>query len=237
MKASPNILAIIPARGGSKSIRKKNLAPIGGKPLIFWTIKAALDSGCFKKIVVSSDDREILAAAGRCGVEPLVRPKALAKDSSQAWEVVRHTLASLKKKGYASNIIAYLQPTSPFRGAEDIKTAVRSLLESGSRALISVKIADSIGMKGLFPEGRLGYLKLLAPRFAFRGRQEIPPLYLPNGAIYLIFTREFNKTRQLFSPRTLAYVMPESRSTDIDNAEDLRYARKFFKKLIKHEFN
>src|SRR3990170_965342 len=120
------VLAVIPARGGSKSIPRKNIKPLGGKPLIGWTIDAALQSRMLSRVIVSTDDAEIAQAARECGAEtPFLRPPELAQDDSSSISVVLHALQWLEEQEHFSpDYVLLLQPTSPFRNAHDIRAAI-----------------------------------------------------------------------------------------------------------------
>jgi len=133
------ILGLIPARGGSKGIIKKNIIPIAGKPLLAWTIKAAQKSCFLNKIVVSSDDIEILRIAKNYNCEIIKRPKKYATDYASSASVVVHTLQYLKRKeNYVPDIVVLLQPTSPLRTVVDIDSAIKLFLRRKADALISV---------------------------------------------------------------------------------------------------
>ncbi len=226
----PKILAIIPARGGSKGIPKKNLVPLLGKPLIAWTIQAARESKYIDRIVVSSDSQEILAVAKKIGAEIIARPKPLAADHVVAALVVEHALSYLKnRENYQPEIIAYLQPTSPLRSTFDLNQAISLFLKKKARALISVFAVDNKYLKA-FALNQDGYLQGVSkPEIQFGNRQSAPPLFMPNGAIYLIWRKIFKKTGELFAHKTIPFVMSAKKSIDIDTLKDLNLAAKFLK--------
>lgn len=217
------ILGLIPARGGSKGILNKNIAAVGGKPLIAYTIEAAWQSAHLDKIVVSSDSPAVLEVAKEWRVQPAERPSELAQDDSKFEDLIFHTLDWLKEKeGYCPDIFVYLQPTSPLRTADDIDKAVEMLLDSRAKAVISVRPIDRECLKTFLLNSQ-GYLfGAVNNSFPFMNRQKLPEVFLPNGAVYAIRTEEFYLRRSLFSPdQTLPYVMPEERSLDINTREDL----------------
>lgn len=217
-----NILAIIPARGGSQSIPKKNIVPFAGKPLVAWTIDAAKKSKYINKIIVSSDDDEILRIAEHFGAESLKRPKELATNAAPFEPLIFHTLDSLQNvSGYIPEIFIYLQPTSPLRDAHDIDEAFFIFLKSDADALISVREIDNKFLKSLIVDN--GYLRGAAnDLYSFMNRQELPKICLPNGAIYIIKTEIFRKTKKLLSEKTIPFFMPESKSIDIDTMDDIK---------------
>jgi len=134
--SKPTIVGLIPARGGSKRVPGKNIRLLGGKPLIAWTIEAALESGVFSRVYVSSDDEETLRIAGHYDVVAMMRPEWAAKDESPDVDWVRHTLGQLEKQ---PDVFAILRPTSPFRTAETIKRAWEQLLKSPCHSLRAVQ--------------------------------------------------------------------------------------------------
>jgi len=228
---NPNkkILAIIPARGGSKSIPRKNIAFIAGKPLLTWTIEAALESKLINRVIVSSDDEKILKVASKFGAETIKRPKNIAGDNSPFNLLIFHALEYLKKKDkYVPDVIAYLQPTSPLRNGEDIDQAL-SLLKGGAKGVIGVYEVDNKFLKS-FMINKKGFMNGVSNDvFPFMNRQNLPKIFMPNGAIYIIETKIFLKTGKLFSDRTIPFVMSSEKSLDIDSMEDLKKAEKILK--------
>lgn len=225
------ILAIIPARGESKGIPRKNIADLGGKPLIAWTIEAALVCPYIDKVVVSSDDKEILATAKKWGTQIVKRPKKISGDYSPFQPLIFHALGACKKKeNYTPDLLVYLQPTSPLRTSQDISEAIKKLLDKKAGALISVYPIDKKYLKA-FVVNKNGYLAgAVNNKYPFANRQDLPDLYMPNGAIYIIKTKLFLKYGQLFSSRTLPYEMSFLQSIDIDNPDDLKTAYELLKK-------
>lgn len=227
------ILAIIPARGGSKGIPRKNIVDLGGKPLIAWTIEAALGCSYIDKVLVSSDDKEILRTAKKWGAQTIKRPKKISGDNSPFAPLIFHALESYKKKeNYTPHLLVYLQPTSPLRTSQDISQAIKKLLDKKAGALISVYPIDKKYLKA-FVINKKGYLAgAVNDKYPFANRQDLPDLYMPNGAIYIIKTKLFLKYGQLFSPRTLPYEMSFLQSIDIDNPADLMTAEELLKKAV-----
>lgn len=223
---SPNVYAIIPARGGSKGVPGKNLKLLGGRPLLAHTVSAARAARCVSRILLSTDDPAIAAAGQALGAEvPLLRPAGLATDTAPVFDAIEHLLAHLTAQGETEpDYILLLQPTSPLRTAGDIEAAFDRLLSARADALISVSPAQDHPLlcKQMDAAGRLTpYFD--TPLQAAR-RQDLPPAYVPNGAIYLIKTRLLLSARAWCPPGTMAYVMPPDRSIDLDTPEDFERA-------------
>ncbi len=231
MPDKKKILAIIPARGGSKGIPKKNIVLVGGKPLIAWTIEAAKKSKHIDKIVVSSDDDGILAIGARFKAQPIKRPARLATDTATPEPLIFQVMAYLKaKESYIPDIIVYLQPTSPLRDAGDIDSSIELILNKKATAVISVCELEKKYLK-TFVTKKSGYLKgSVNNKYPFMNRQQLPSIYMPNGAVYVITRKEFIKTGRLFSNKTVPYIMTPERSFDLDTMDDL----KKIKHLIRH---
>lgn len=224
-----NIIAIIPARGGSKGIPNKNIIDIVGKPLIYWTIEAAKKSCLIDRIVVSSDSPRILSVAKSCGAEIISRPKKYASDSAPAGLAVEHTLEYLEKKEkYSPDIVVLLQPTSPLRTSEDIDNAINLFMDEKAGALISIAEENNKYLKSFIIEK--GILRgIIRDELVFTNRQELPKIYIPNGAIFIVKTDEFKKNKTLFSEKTIGYVMDKERSIDLDNLSDKLLIEDFLK--------
>ena len=214
------VLGLIPARSGSKSILQKNLVDLGGVPLIGWTIRAALESK-LDLVMVSTDDTEISDVSKRFGAEvPFLRPKNLALDLSLTSDTVLHAIKNISGEFDA---VMLLQPTSPFRLASDINDALNLLVDCSS--VISV-----VPVEGNHP-ARMKYIEsgfLKDPTFAESTenipRQNLSPLFIRNGAIYLS-TLNTLKSRSFKGPRSRPLIMPRERSLNIDSPFDLKLAR------------
>lgn len=220
------VLAVIPARGGSKGIPRKNLAPLAGKPLIAWTIEAAREAGCLQRIIVSTDSEEIAAAAREAGAEaPFLRPPELARDDTPTTDAVIHAVRWLEEHdGYQPEAVMILQPTCPLRTADDIREGVALMGEKEAESVVAVCEAKQHPrwMKQIEPDGRLTDF---AGDWQFTTRrQDLPQLYALNGALYLTRCDILVAHNTVFPPRTFAYVMPRERSLDIDTRWDLHVA-------------
>lgn len=229
------ILAIIPARGGSKGIHKKNLVSLCGKPLIKYTIDAAKGSRIVSRIILSSDDERIIDYCVQRGVDaPFKRPEKLARDDTPMIDVVKHTLGFLKEKeAYKPQYIILLQPTSPLRTSRHIDEALERLIKADVDSMVSVvEIPHQFNpYSAMRLEG--GYLK---PFLSFDERRNIrhlkPKLYARNGPAISAFTYDciFNKN-SMFGERIIPYFMKEEESIDIDDACDLMMAEAIIKRF------
>ena len=217
-----NILAIIPARGGSKGLPRKNIYQLKRKPLIAYTIEASLNSKYITKTVVSSEDDEILEVSKRYGAEIIKRPYVLATDSANSQSVIKDTINQLIDKGESFDIVVLLQPTSPLRDFNDIDSAIQKMLDKNAEGVISV---INIGVKPfksyyLNDKGYLsGVFNDSAPNMR---RQELPDAYLANGAIYGVYVNNFLETNSLIPSQTIPFVMSTEKSLDVDTIEDIR---------------
>ena len=208
-------VAVIPARGGSKRLPGKNVRNLGGKPLIAWTVEAALSSGCFKRVVVSTDDDLIAATAKDAGAEiPFVRPNKLASDTATSMDVVLHALDQL---GWPDSF-AMLQPTSPLRTSTHIKEATSKFAASGADALISVSVGSPASW--LFEIDSNGQLSKLLHGGIETHSQNAKLVCSPNGAIYFYKTQAFLNCGSFIPPSTTAFEMSFIDSLDIDDFDD-----------------
>lgn len=222
------IIGIIPARGGSKGIAGKNTRDLAGKPLIAWTIESARTSGACSRLIVSSDSQDILSVARKWGAEtPFVRPAPLAGDTASSIDVILHAIEYLQNEGVKeSDYILLLQPTSPLRSSKDITHAIDIARSKHADAVVSVTPAAShpFMVKTIAPDGVLNsFIKGSVPNMR---RQDLPPAYVVNGAIYLNrISSLLNEKTFLPENKTYAYVMPPERSIDIDTPWDLHLAK------------
>lgn len=216
------VLAVIPARGGSKGVTRKNIRMVAGRPLIAWTIDAAKRSRLLDRIVLSSEDREIIGVAEQWGCEaPFVRPAELARDETPGIEPVLHAIAALPEQ---YDYVVLLQPTSPLRTAEDIDRCLERCLSRKAPACVSVTEPDKspYWMYTLDGDGLLHpLLNVDAER---RRRQDLPKVYALNGAVYAADRQWLLRTRSFVTAETAAYEMPKDRSLDIDTEIDLLFA-------------
>ena len=222
------ILALIPARGRSKGLKGKNVANLAKKPLIVWSIEAALGSRFISKTLVSSDDEEILSIAQKHAVQTLKRPNELALDDTPSEAVILHTLRTLEKENECYDYLILLQPTSPLRKSEDIDAAFTQLFESDANGVISVYKEEKKILKA-FMKNEEGYIQGVSNnKFPFMPRQKLPDVYMSNGAIYIIKVAEFLQNEKLLTQKTIVYEMSKESSLDIDTQADLDKAEVIF---------
>ena len=221
-----SVIALISARGGSKGIPRKNVLPVAGKPLIAWTIAAALGSRKLSRLLVTTDDAEIAEVARAQGAEvPFLRPAELARDESPVIEAVEHALRWVETSdGALPEYVLLLQPTSPLRTTADIDGAIDLAYLRNADAVLSVCEASPHPYlaRKIDRDGALGdFIDL--PTKPVR-RQEYPPAYVLNGAIYVNRVQSLLTSRNFQPPGALAYVMPVERSCDIDTPVDMQIA-------------
>jgi CMP-N-acetylneuraminic acid synthetase len=224
MTMLPRILALIPARGGSKGIPRKNIAPLLGRPLLSYSVAAAREATCVDRVLVSTDDAEIAAVATECGADvPFLRPAELATDTAAGLDVARHALDWLAENdGYVPDILVELQPVAPLRLASDIDRAVNLLRTSGADSVVGLVEADHpYYLRTL--DGDVMRPFLPDTPEAFR-RQDLPTVYRCNGAIIAVRAAVLREQRSFYGRDVRGYVMPPERSIDIDTPLDLRIA-------------
>jgi CMP-N-acetylneuraminic acid synthetase len=220
------VVGLIPARGGSKGIPRKNIAPCGGRPLIAWTCEAARAARTLARTIVSTDDADIAAVANECGVEaPFLRPAALAEDATLALPVLVHALDWLESRGARVEALVLLQPTSPLRRAEQIDGAVELFRRSGADTVVSVvEVPHRYHPASVMRErdGRL--VPYHDNSSTVTRRQGLEPLYARNGPAVLVVAPSTLRAGQLYGGRTVGYRMAEIDSIDVDSADDLHLA-------------
>lgn len=225
------VMALIPARGGSKGIPRKNLADLGGRPLIEWTIRAALACPRLERVIVSTDDEEIASVARACGAEvPFLRPAEFSGDTASAVEVIQHALtASLSTTGAAWDAVAYLQPTSPFRKEGQLDEALTLYEKSRPDTLVSVvAVPHNMAPEALMTplERADGLLWFESPHGQVLRRQEKQRCYGRNGpALLIVSAQDVLNRGRLYGERVLGYEMDRMSSHDIDDPLDLALAR------------
>jgi len=214
------LLALIPARGGSKGIPRKNIRPFYGKPLIQWTIEAALAAPSIHRVVVSTEDHEIaeLALAGGAEV-PFLRPAELASDEAPGISPVLHALAQLQE---VSDLLL-LQPTSPLRGVEDIEAIIKLRSQAGCASAVSLTPSPK-HPAWMYSLNHEQWLEPLLEVDEIHCRQQFPPAYVLNGALFLASRGFLVREHSFIRDDTLGYVMPVERSVDIDTPLDWQWA-------------
>ena len=223
------VLAIIPARGGSKGIPRKNLRELAGKPLIVWTIEAALAAGSLDRVVVSTDDEEIAEVSRLAGVDVLMRPEELAADDTPTLPVLQDVVARLEREeGYRPDAVMTLQPTSPLRQARHIDEAIALFnADANADSLVSVmEVPHHFHPLSVMKKAKSGYLEnFIEQEQAVTRRQDKVPVFARNGAAVYI-TRIGRLKDFVFGGKLLAYPMDADESLDIDEPADLERAEK-----------
>ena len=229
MYCGEKILSLIPARGGSKGIKGKNIVPLSGKPLIAWTIEASVNSKYIDSTVITTDSRKIADIAENFGAEvPFLRPAELADDKAKTIDAVLHAINELAKQGRHYDVLVLLQPTSPLRTSGDIDSALENFFRAGGEeSLASVSpVEDSpLLIRSLGLNGRL--VPLLALNSTCR-RQDMPKFYRVNGSIYINRIRDLSINTS-FNDNPLPFVMEKSHSVDIDELKDIILAGYYMK--------
>ena len=226
-----NILGIIPARGGSKGIPHKNITKLNGKPLIVHTIEAAKKSKLLNKIVVSTDDKKIATISKRHGIQVIHRPSKLAKDDTGGTPVFIHTIKEIMQEDFEPDIIVILQPTSPLRNNQDIDNAIRLFLNNNCDSVVSICKVEHPPF-WIFKKTNSDKLnRFIKTGKTIKRRQDSPPLYRLNGAVYVTTKQNLFKTKKIITSNIRGYVMPVERSADIDSYFDLKISEL----LLKHK--
>ena len=223
-----NTFALIPARGGSKGISRKNIKFIAGKPLIVWTIEAALRSSLLSGVVVSTDDLEIAEVARRAGAQvPFMRPAELAQDQTSVLETVLHALDQLPQ----FDSVLLLQPTSPLRPTDDIDGCLNLVTQKKAPSVVSVTEADTHP----YWTYRLNVDQTMA-RFVDAApvarRQDLPAVFSLNGAMYFANANWLRCSGSLVNAETLGYVMPKEHSVDLDTPLEWKFAEILLKESL-----
>lgn len=216
-----NCLAIIPARGGSKGIPRKNIRPLAGKPLIAYNIEQALRSQYINRLVVSTDDAEIAAISRRYGAEIVWRPPEISGDTASSEAALLHTLDALEAaEGYVPDLLVFLQCTSPLTITEDIDGVVQALLQDGADTALAVTPFHYFLWRAEDGDANgINHQKSVRPL-----RQQREPQYLETGAVYVMKVPEFRQKRHRFFGKTAMYVMPPERRLEIDDPVDFQVA-------------
>jgi N-acylneuraminate cytidylyltransferase len=219
MYKGKSILGLIPARGGSKGLPRKNILPLLGKPLVAWTIEEAKKSRYIDRLILSSEDSEIIATARQWGCEaPFVRPAELAGDDTPGIDPVLHALQAIPE---SYDYVVLLQVTSPLRTAEDIDRCLEYCINKNAPVCIAVTEPEKspYWMYRLDEGNRL--IPLMDEGYTSLRRQDLPTTYVINGAVYVVGTGWVKQHRTFLTPETLAYVMPRERSIDVDSGQDI----------------
>ena len=230
------ILGLIPARGGSKGLPRKNILPFCGKPLVLWPVEAAQKSSFVDRILVSTDDPEIAGVVASSGIEvPFLRPSQLATDTASSADVITHTLTWLEHRKELYDFIILLEPTSPFTESEDIDEALKLLSENGRCAdsIVSISRVQSTHPEFDVVLGDSGLIKPYSrDHFGVpKRRQEIEPIYFLDGSLYASDVKTFKAKKTFCHDRTLGYIVPKWRAIEIDDQIDWICAEAIMAKL------
>jgi pseudaminic acid cytidylyltransferase len=226
------VVAIITARGGSKRIPRKNIKPFNGKPIIAYSIEAALSSGVFDTVMVSTDDKEIADVARNYGANiPFMRSPERSDDYATTADVIREVLDNFRLQGEAFEYACCIYPTAPFVTADKLSHAFKSLVDSGADSVIPVtKFSFPIWRSFKMENGKVSYNW---PEFAPRRSQDLPPAYHDCGQFYFFKTDTFLSTGKLVTDNTFAIEVPETEVQDIDTEEDWKIAEMKFNSIVK----
>lgn len=229
MKNDKNILGIVPARGRSKGVAKKNIRILNEKPLIFYTIREALKSKYLDRVVVSTEDKEIAKIAKKYGAHVIERTKELARDETPTIDVSLHVLDILEVKNYKPDVVVLLQPTSPLRKVNHIDSAVDLFLHKDCDFLVSV--CESKKPPYWYFRIENDHLKpILRYKHPEKRRQDLPKTYIPNGAISICTPQKLRKSLNYYNSRTMPYIMSPEESIDIDDELDFILAEVLLRK-------
>jgi len=216
-------LCVIPARRGSKRLPQKNILPLAGQPMLAHTVRAALDSGIFGRVLVSTEDAEIARLAEAAGAETHFRPEALAGDLVSATDVCLEAAEVLAGRGDHHDAVVCLQPTSPLRHGEDIRLGWARFVDTGADYLVSVTAVDPHFFHWAVHETDAGWEMYFGDKFLME-RPLLPPVFRPNGAIKIGRLAPLAQTRNFFGRKLEAYAMPEERSVHVAERFDLDLA-------------
>ncbi|ASS73952.1 acylneuraminate cytidylyltransferase [Tumebacillus algifaecis] len=217
MIGTKRVLAVIPARGGSKGVPRKNIRNLAGKPLLAWAVEAGQASQYIDRVILSSEDEEIIAVAKEWGCDvPFIRPQELATDETPGIDPILHALEELPGYDY----VVLLQPTSPLRTTADIDSCIEQLVRADAPCCVTVTepAKSPYWMYTLQEDGRM---EPLIPGDTATRRQDLPPVFALNGAVYIAKTEWLKETKSFLAAGVTAHVMPSERSFDIDTEIDL----------------
>lgn len=223
-----HVLALVPARGGSKGIPDKNIRPLGGHTLLHYAAQAALASGVIDRTVLTTDSDRVAAEGRRAGIEvPFMRPAALAQDDTPMLPVIEHAVNALTVGGWEPEIVVLLQPTSPLRTGAHIRTAVQALRDTGADSVVTVielprHLSPDYVMR--IEEGRL--VPFLPEGTRITRRQDTRPAFVRDGTAYVFWTRTFGEMRSIYGEHCHPLVIPARESITIDTPDDWEAAER-----------
>lgn len=219
------MLAVIPARGGSKGVCGKNIKKLAGKPLVAYTIEAAINSSVFEKVIVSTDKKEIAEIAVSYGAEvPFLRPDDISGDLTSSDDVILHALSYYQQQGVEYEEVCKLQPTSPLRTSKHIQDAYQLLHERKADFLVSICACEHSPLWAGAIGDDLRLDNFISEQAKRACRQDLPTYYRLNGAIYMARTKCFYENRSFLGKNSVAYIMEQEDSVDIDSLLDFQIA-------------
>jgi N-acylneuraminate cytidylyltransferase/CMP-N,N'-diacetyllegionaminic acid synthase len=239
MYKGKRILAIIPARGGSKGLPGKNIKEMCGKPLIAWSIEHAQKSKYVDEIFISTDSQEIADVAEKYGAPcPELRPAELARDTAPSSEFIVYTLEKMKKEGKPFDYFILLEPTSPLRDVEDVDKSIEMLIDSPvSESCVGVAMSGTVHPAFMVVVGEDGYLKALEPDKQTLRRQDLPDVFFFEGSVYVSEVEAYLKKRTFYHDKTLPYIVPEWKSHEVDDFVDFTIIEAIMKLKLNGYFN
>ncbi len=217
------VLGLIPARGGSKGVPRKNIKPLCGRPLLAYTAQSALASKHLTRVILSTDDPEIAELGRSLGIDvPFMRPTTLAEDASPTLPVVLHALDFLKSNGERFDAVCLLQPTSPLRRAEDIDNCIELMGKTGADSVVSVlQVPESYNPNWVYWKDAEGRIALsTGDKEPITRRQDLPPSFHRDGSVYVTRVATLESEQSLYGDRVFGYEMRSEFSSNIDTAED-----------------
>lgn len=230
-------IAVIPARSGSKGLKDKNIMELNGQPLMAYTIKAALTSGCFDEVMVSTDSDYYAEIAKECGASvPFLRDLVTSGDNAGSWDVIREVLSKYAGNNRQFDYVALLQPTSPLRDEQDILGVFDMLKHENVHNVVTVTEVDH-PVQQCFRMPEDGSMQeMAASPYSYARRQDLEPYYRENGAVYLVDAKKImDKDYNFYADACHGYIMAREKSVDIDTRMDLEIAEAVLKSYIKNE--
>ena len=223
MSDALRVLGLIPARGGSKGVPRKNICLLGGRPLLAYTAQAALAARRLSRVILSTEDPEVADVGRQCGLEvPFVRPGDLAQDATASLAVVQHALRWLELRGERYDAVCLLEPTAPLRCVDEIDGCVALCQESGADAVVTVRrVPDEFNPHWTYVAGEDGYLRLsTGERTPVTRRQALPPAYYRDGSVYVTRRDTVLDGNSLYGERLVGYVVESGPWVNIDTPAD-----------------
>ena len=226
-------LALIPARSGSKGLVNKNIKLLNQKPLLAYSIEAAIDSGIFDEIYVSTDSQEYADISMDYGASvPFLRSQETATDTASSWDVVKEAIRRYEENGRSFTMVTLLQPTTPLRSFEDIRKAYSIYLEEAANSVVSVCEVDHSPLWcNTLPKDH-SLSNFIRPEVINLQRQGLDQYYRINGAIYMVDTNYLLNCKNIYEEKSIAYLMDKKRSIDIDDAYDFMIAEAIIQKSL-----